>query len=78
MSALHDFIIQSRGCVRQSQHNSIDGLLSTQDYEKQNQRDDISILTLKKDTSEPKTYSRVLAGRRVFANREQFGFEVRL
>ncbi len=22
MSALHDFIIQSRGCVRQSQHNS--------------------------------------------------------
>lgn len=57
---------------------AIDGLLSTQDYEKQNQRDDISILTLKKDTSEPKTYSRVLAGRRVFANREQFGFEVRL
>lgn len=57
---------------------AIDGLLSTQDYEQQNHKDDISVLTFKKDSSEPRTYSRVLAGRHVYANREQFGFEVRL
>lgn len=56
----------------------IDGLLSTQDYEQQNQKDDISVLTFKKDSNEPRTYSRVLAGRHVYTNREQFGFEVRL
>lgn len=59
-------------------NEAIDGLLSTQDYEKQNQRDDISVLTFKKESSELITYSRVLTGRHVFANREQFGFEVRL
>lgn len=57
---------------------AIDGLLSTQDYEHQNQKDDISVLTFKKDSSEPRTYSRVLTGRHVYTNREQFGFEVRL
>lgn len=57
---------------------AIDGLLSTQDYEQQNQKDDISVLTFKKDSSEPRTYSRVLTGRHVYANREQFDFEVRL
>ena len=57
---------------------AIDGLLTTQDYEHQNNKDDISVLTFKKDSSELKTYSRVLTGRHVFANREQFGFEVRL
>jgi hypothetical protein len=57
---------------------AIDGLLATQDYEHQNQRDDISVLTFKKDNNELKTYSRVLSGRHVYANREQFGFEVRL
>ncbi len=61
-------------------HNieAIDGLLSTQDYELQNRKDDISVLTFKKDGSEARTYSRVLAGRHVYRNREQFGFEVRL
>ena len=57
---------------------AIDGLLSTQDYEQQSQKDDISVLTFKKDSKELKTYSRVLYGRHVYTNREQFGFEVRL
>lgn len=57
---------------------AIDGLLSTQDYEQQNLKDDISVLTFKKDSNESRTYSRVLAGRHVYTNREQFGFEVRL
>ena len=57
---------------------AIDGLLATQDYEQQNQKDDIIVITFKKDSSEPKTYSRVLTGRHVYTNREQFGFEVRL
>jgi len=61
-------------------HNieAIDGLLHTQDYEKQYNNDDISVITFQKDSSIPKTYSRVLTGRQVFENREQFGFEVRL
>ena len=57
---------------------AIDGLLATQDYEHQNQSDDISVLTFKKDSSTLKTYSRILTGRHVYTNREQFGFEVRL
>lgn len=57
---------------------AIDGLLATQDYEQQKEKDDISVLTFKKDSNEPRTYSRVLAGRHVYTNREQFGFEVRL
>jgi len=56
----------------------IDGLLATQDYEHQDQKDDISVLTFKKNSDELRTYSRVLSGRHVYANREQFGFEVRL
>lgn len=57
---------------------AIDGLLSTQDYEQQNQTDDISVVTFKKESAGSSTYSRVLAGRNVYSNREQFGFEVRL
>lgn len=57
---------------------AIDGLLATQDYEHQDQKDDISVLTFKKNSNELRTYSRVLSGRHVYANREQFGFEVRL
>ena len=57
---------------------AIDGLLATQDYEHQDESDYISVLTFEKDSSELKTYSRVLAGRHVYLNREQFGFEVRL
>lgn len=57
---------------------AIDGLLSTQNYEQQNKQDDIKVITFKKDNHEQKTYSRVLAGRHVYNNREQFGFEVRL
>jgi len=57
---------------------AIDGLLSTQYYEQQNHKDDINVITFKKDSREQKTYSRVLPGRHVYKNREQFGFEVRL
>ncbi len=55
---------------------AIDGLLATQDYEEQNTEEDISVITLKRDNSN--TYSRVLPGREVARNREEFGFEVRL
>lgn len=55
---------------------AIDGLLGTQDYEKQNIEDSISVVTLKKEGDS--TYSRVLSGREVALNREAFGFEVRL
>lgn len=57
---------------------AIDALLATQDYTKQIERDEFSVLTLKKSGIDGKTYSRVLRGRHVYANREQFGFEVRL
>lgn len=57
---------------------AIDGLLATQDYDKQDFIDDISVLTFKKESSDHKTYSRVLTGRHVHVNREQFDFEVRL
>jgi len=61
-------------------HNieAIDGLLATQDYDKQNDSDDISVITFKKDSGDKRTYSRILSGRRVYSNREEFGFEVRL
>jgi len=55
---------------------AIDGLLATQDYEKQNVEDGISVVTLKREGDH--TYSRVLSGREVARNREVFGFEVRL
>ena len=46
------------------------------DYEKQKTEDDISVVTLKREANN--TYSRVLSGREVAQNREDFGFEVRL
>ena len=55
---------------------AIDGLLATQNYEKQQAEDRISVVTLKKEAE--RTYSRVLSGRDVALNREAFGFEVRL
>ena len=55
---------------------AIDGLLSTQYYEAQNETDEISVVTIKK--AEQKSYSRVLSGRSVAEDREAFGFEVRL
>ena len=55
---------------------AIDGLLSTQNYESQNEADEISVVTIKK--VEQKSYSRVLSGRSVAEDREAFGFEVRL
>lgn len=55
---------------------AIDGLLATQDYEKQNIEDNINVVTLKREADN--TYSRVLSGREVAQNREAFGFEVRL
>lgn len=57
---------------------AIDGFLGTQDYDKQSDYDDIQVITLKKDIESGRTYSRVLPGRKVYTNREQFGFEVRL
>lgn len=55
---------------------AVDGLLETQNYDSQNEKDDITVITLKKDLD--KTYSRTLTGRRVSENRDSFGFEVRL
>ena len=55
---------------------AIDGLLSTQNYDVQNDTDEISVVTIKK--AEQKSYSRVLSGRSVAEDREAFGFEVRL
>jgi len=55
---------------------AVDGLLNTQDYEKQDVNDDVTVVTLERE--EGKTYSRILPGRRVFKAREAFGFEVRL
>lgn len=55
---------------------AIDGLLMTQDYEKQETEDNVSVVTLKKE--ENRTYARTLTGREVAQNREAFGFEVRL
>ena len=55
---------------------AIDGLLDTQDYDKQSEKDDITVVTLKRENDH--TYSRVMSGRKVAENREAFGFEVRL
>lgn len=55
---------------------AIDGLLATQDYDKQNNEDSVHVITLKREGDN--TYSRVLPGREVAQNREAFGFEVRL
>lgn len=58
---------------------AIDGFLSIMDYEKTTEQEDpISVVTLKKDWSSSLSYARVLSGRHVYQNREQFGFEVRL
>ena len=55
---------------------AIDGVLGTQDYDIQDEEDDINVITLKKENG--KTYTRVLTGRTAAADREAFGFEVRL
>lgn len=55
---------------------AIDGLLATQDYDKQDSSDDICVCTIKRVSDV--SYSRVLPGREVYENREAFGFEVRL
>lgn len=55
---------------------AVDGLLSTQNYDDQDEIDDISVCTLKK--VEERTLSRVLSGRQVHNNRTAFDFEVRL
>ena len=55
---------------------AIDGLLATQDYDKQDNADDICVCTIKRVSDA--SYSRVLPGREVYENREAFGFEVRL
>ncbi len=55
---------------------AIDGILATEDYDKQNDFDDVIVATLKRNSDH--TFSRVMSGREVFRNREDFGFEVRL
>lgn len=56
---------------------AIDSFLSIEDYDNTASFEDpISVVTLKKESSH--SYARVLSGRHVYQNREQFGFEVRL
>lgn len=55
---------------------AIDGILATADYDIQDDYDDIKVITLRRTSDN--TLSRVLSGREVFVNREEFGFEVRL
>ena len=59
-------------------HNieAFDSLLSTQDYEEQQEQDDITVLTLKKTREQ--TLIRNMSGREVSRNREAFDFEVRI
>lgn len=56
---------------------TIDELLAAQDYDLHD-ADDVSVITFKKDFESGRTYSRVLSGRHVLSDREEFGFEVRL
>jgi len=56
---------------------AIDKLLTTQEYDNQD-ADDITVITFKKEPNNSRTLSRTLPGRRVHSNREEFGFEVRL
>ena len=55
---------------------AIDAILKTQEYDKQDQDDRLSVITLKREKH--KTFSRTLSGRRVYENREVFDFEVRV
>lgn len=58
---------------------AIDGFLAIEDYDKTTGGEDpISVVTLKKDLKSCHSFARVLSGRHVYQNREQFGFEVRL
>ena len=59
-------------------HNieAFDSLLSTQDYDQQQDQDDITVLTLKK--TQKQTLIRNMSGREVSQNREAFDFEVRI
>lgn len=58
---------------------AIDSFLAIEDYDQKSYAEDpISVVTLKKDTDSFRSYARVLSGRHVYQNREQFGFEVRL
>lgn len=58
---------------------AIDGFLAIEDYDRKTGGEDpISVVTLKKDLNSFRSYARVLSGRHVYQNREQFGFEVRL
>lgn len=62
---------------------AVDGFLATQEYE-QNEllngmnQDFIRIITFRKNKEKNKTDARVLTGKEVFDNRNNFGFEVRL
>ncbi len=55
---------------------ALDGLLSTQNYEQDNE-EMISVITLRKDDNTGDTLSRTLNGKEVKKDREDFGFEVR-
>ncbi|WP_409967540.1 AAA family ATPase [Bengtsoniella intestinalis] len=57
---------------------AIDKMLEIQAYDAQPETDFINVITLKKISSEKRTYARILSGRETYANRENFGFEARL
>lgn len=55
---------------------AVDGILHTQHYEESSAKDNISVITLRKEDG--KTLSRIMPGAEVYRDREEFGFEVRL
>lgn len=77
VSACRKFNVQA--FITSHSIEAVDGFLSTQDYHLSDTLEEsISVVTLKKDKSSRCSYARVLSGRHVYQNREQFGFEVRL
>ena len=55
---------------------AVDGILKTQDYDKNQSNEMINVITLRRDGE--KTLSRFMNGYDAYKNREEFGFEVRL
>ena len=57
---------------------AIDGILDTQDYNKNNEYDPINVITFRKDLETTIVHTRSLSGKEVYEDRKRFGFEVRL
>jgi AAA15 family ATPase/GTPase len=64
--------IEALDSILKTQYNE-----KTEEYDKA-QKDSIRVITFRKEENEGKTLSRVLSGEKVFQNRENFGFEVRI